>query len=122
MQNPSPTFTDSTIVTSPEDMEWILNQLPGKVKTLTLLFSSAKNGWKLKDWQAAVKDKQVPMTITLFRSTKGKVSGGYLHIPWKNDDSRSTFDDKALIFSVTHRTLFRPTDNNKAVYFSNFGP
>jgi hypothetical protein len=56
-------------------------------------------------------------------STKGKVSGGYLHIPWKNDNSRNTFDDKALIFSVTHRTLFRPTDNKKAVYFhSNRGP
>ena len=96
-------------------MEWILDQLPGKVKTLTLLFSSAIHGWKVKDWIAAVKDKKVPMTITLFRSTKGKISGGYLHIPWKNDDSYYTFDYKALIFSVTHRTLFRPTDNNKAV-------
>ncbi len=61
-------------------------------------------------------DKGVPMTITLFRSTKGKVSGGYLHIPWKGRGG-FTFDDKAFIFSVSDRKIFRPTDNNKAFDF-----
>ncbi len=43
----------------------------------------------------------VPMTLTLFKSTKSKLSAGYLHIPWKDDNSGYAYDDKALVLSVT---------------------
>ncbi len=63
------------------------------------------------------------MTITLLKSTKGKVSGGYLHIPWKNDNSYYNKDDQAFIFSLNDKIKLKPTNPDKAIYFQkNSGP
>ena len=66
------------------------------------------------------------MTITFMKSTKGKVSGGYLHIPWKNDSSYYCKDEKAFIFSLNEKLVLKPTNPDKAIYFykssgPNFG-
>ena len=64
------------------------------------------------------------MTLTLMKSTKGKVAGGYLHIQWKHG-SYSCYgsDSSAFVFSVDNQLKLTPTDNDKAVYFySIYGP
>jgi len=38
-------------------MQWILDQLPEKAKTISILFSSSKNGWKVADWRTACMGK-----------------------------------------------------------------
>jgi hypothetical protein len=58
--------------------------MPQKPKTLALLFSSQVHGWKVSDWIDACKGKA--KTITLMKTTKGRVCGGYLHISWKQTD------------------------------------
>ena len=57
-------------------------------------------------------------TITLFKSTKGKVFGGYLHIHWKEKGGH-TKDDKAFLFSLDSLVTFTPTNTDKAAYFDN---
>jgi hypothetical protein len=74
-------YKSSMVSAKVSDIVWILNQLPSKPKTIALLFSSAVHGWKLKDWQSKCIGKG--MTLTLMKSTKGKVAGGYLYIEWK---------------------------------------
>jgi hypothetical protein len=69
-------YKSSMVSAKVSDIVWILNQLPSKPKTIALLFSSAVHGWKLKDWQSKCIGKC--MTLTLMKSTKGKVAGGYL--------------------------------------------
>ena len=90
----------SSIVTSTIDKQWIIDQLPSKPKTLELLFSSAVHGWKLSDWRSKVFNKG--STLTLFKSTKNRVSGGYLHINWKEGSGIYQKDERAYIFSVDH--------------------
>jgi hypothetical protein len=82
------------------DVVWILNQLPSHPKTMALLFSSADHGWKLKDWQSKCFDKG--MTLTLMKSTKGNVAGGYLNIEWKKGGFSGSWgtDLSAFVFSV----------------------
>jgi hypothetical protein len=102
------------------DVEWILNQLPSKPKTIALLFSSTVHGWKRKDWWSKCLGKG--MTLTLMKSTKGKVAGGYLHIQWK-DGGGGGSDSSAFVFSVDNQLKLTPTNNDKAVYFNSvYGP
>ena len=120
---PKPITFQSSIVSLQDDINWIIDQLPQKPKTLALLFSSSVHGWKVKDWINACKGK--PMTITLMKTTKGRVCGGYLHIAWKEAKGELGSDPSAFLFSLDHRRKLTPTDPNKAVYFalkSGWGP
>jgi hypothetical protein len=87
------------------------------------LFSSSVHGWKVKDWIEASKGKA--MTITLMKTTKGRVCGGYLHIAWKEVKEEYGSDPSAFLFSLDHRRKLTPTDPKKAVLFdlgSGSGP
>ena len=106
----------SSIVYCSDYMDWIIDQLPEKPKTLALLFSSSVHGWKVKDWIEACKGKA--MTITLMKTTKGRVCGGYLHIAWKEADGEYGSDPSAFLFSLDHRCKLKPTDPNQAVMFT----
>ena len=58
------------------------------------------------------------MTITIMKTTKGRVCGGYLHIAWKEAKEERGKDPSAFIFSLDHRRKFTPTDSAKAVWFN----
>jgi hypothetical protein len=65
------------------------------------------------------------MTITLMKTTKGCVCGGYLHIAWNEAESVDGSDPSAFLFSLNHRRTLTPTDPTEAVYFdlrSGYGP
>ena len=65
------------------------------------------------------------MTITIMKSTKGRVCGGYLNIAWKETDSEYGSDPSAFVFSLDHRRKLTPTEPTQAVYFelgSGYGP
>jgi hypothetical protein len=84
------------------------------------LFSSSVHGWKVKDWIEACKGKA--MTITLMKTTKGRVCGGYLHIAWKEANAEHGSDPSAFLFTLDHRRKLTPTHPEKAVeYFMGNG-
>jgi hypothetical protein len=89
--------------------------MPQKPKTLALLFSSSVHGWRVKDWINACKGKA--MTITIMKTTKGRVCGGYLHIAWKASKREWARDSSAFVFSLDQRRKFSPTDADKAILF-----
>ena len=65
------------------------------------------------------------MTITIMKTTKGRVCGGYLHIAWKEAQHEFGSDPSAFVFSLDHRRKLTPTDPAKAVQFglgSGYGP
>jgi hypothetical protein len=65
------------------------------------------------------------MTITIMKTTKGRVCGGYLHIAWKEASDEYASDPSAFVFSLDHRRKLRPTDHAKAVKFClgrGYGP
>jgi hypothetical protein len=114
-------YNTSMVSAKVSDVEWILKQLPSKPKTLVLLFSSTVHGWSKTDWRSHCIDKG--MTLTLMKSTKGKVAGGYLHIQWKDGKSCYGKDSSAFVFSVDNQLKLKPTDSDRAVYFiSDSGP
>ena len=65
------------------------------------------------------------MTITLMKTTKGRVCGGYLHVAWKQSKGEFGSDPSAFVFSLDHRRKIPPADPAKAVWFNNgdgYGP
>ena len=65
------------------------------------------------------------MTITLMKTTKGRVCGGYLHIAWKEAKGEFGSDPSAFVFSLNHRRKLTPTDPAMAVFFNlgdGYGP
>jgi hypothetical protein len=77
----------------------------------------------VKDWIEACKGKA--MTITIMKTTKGRICGGYLHITWKEADCESGSDLSAFVFTLDHRRKLTPTDSNKACFFNladGYGP
>jgi hypothetical protein len=72
-----PSIESSSIVSSRQDIEWIISLLPEKPKTIALLFSSSIHGWKLIDLKDRCDGRS--QIIALFKSTKGKTAGVYLH-------------------------------------------
>ena len=95
-------------------MAWIIAQLPEKPKTIALMFASSIHGWKLADWKARCIGSS--QTITLFKSTKGKTAGGYLHIQWQEEGGLKK-DDKCFLFSLDKKMKLLPMDSSEVTYF-----
>ena len=63
------------------------------------------------------------MTLTVMKTTKGRLCGGYLHIAWKANEYGS--DPSAFVFSLDHKRKLTPTDPAQAVFFdlgNGYGP
>ena len=58
------------------------------------------------------------MTLTIMKTTKGRVCGGYLNIAWKLSGGEHGRDPSAFVFSLNDRRKLEPTDFNQAVWFS----
>ena len=120
---PKPFTFQSSIVSLEDDINWIIDLLPQRPKTLALLFSSSVHGWQVRDWIEACKGKA--QTITIMNTTKNRVCGGYLHIAWKEALLEDGRDPSAFIFSLDHRRKLTPADPDKAACFaleSGWGP
>ena len=55
-------------------------------------------------------------TITLFKTTKERVCGGYLNIAWR-EAGELIHDHDAFIFSVENKLKLTPQDGKEAVGF-----
>ena len=88
------------------------------------MYSNHVHGWKVKDWRDRCIGKE--HTLTLFRSQKGNVSAGYLHIKWEEGGSIGKYgkDSSAFVLSIDHKKKLIPssTDANVTLFGINYGP
>ena len=70
----------SVIVLKSYLRQWILNHMPMKLLTLTLLYRSSRHGWKASKFHELC-DEKGP-TITVMRSYAGRVFGGFTMQNW----------------------------------------
>jgi hypothetical protein len=108
-----------------EDKEWLLIQLPEKVVTLTLLFRGSTHGWSPSVFHQLCVEKGP--TITIFKSSANRVFGGFIQNSWKkpwSDNSINSYsDEKAFIYSIDRKQIFRVIHSGNAVFYgSSLGP
>ena len=85
--------------------QWLLNQLPMKVLTLTLLFSGTTHGWEISKFHELC-DEKGP-TITIMKSKAGKVFGGFAMQSWDSKTGDYKADEKAFIYSIDRQQIYR---------------
>jgi hypothetical protein len=100
------------------DFKWILKQLP-KYKEQTskvqLIYKAVRDGWSAAEFHKLC-DNQGP-TLTVIRSAGGRVCGGYASVSWESKTSSHwTKDSDSFVFSVDYMTIYRPSNENKALY------
>jgi hypothetical protein len=94
--------------------QWLLNQLPMKVVTLTLLFSGSTHGWKISKFHELCDDKGP--TITVIKSKAGRVFGGFAMQSWDSKTGGFKADEKAFIYSIDRQQIYRVIHAQKALY------
>jgi len=99
--------------------EWLLDQLPMKVRFLTLLYSGSSDGWEKSKFHEFCDDKG--STITVMKSKTGRVFGGFTMQSWDSETGWKA-DDKAFIFSIESQKIYRPIDTQKAIFCRGWGP
>ena len=82
----------------------------------------SKQGWSPAGFHEYCDDKGP--TITVFKSSAGKVFGGFASVSWESrQDLEFVKDDKAFIFSLDLKRIFKPNDEYNALKMSKFfGP
>jgi hypothetical protein len=87
---------DSLILESDGQIKYVQSLLEGK--KFNLLYRGSRDGWMREDFHERC-DKKGP-TISLVRSSKGKICGGYTSVSWI--DYRSAHkDNSSFLFSVS---------------------
>jgi hypothetical protein len=100
--------------------QWLLNQLPMKALTLTLLYSGKLHGWEMSKFHELC-DEKGP-TITVMKSKAGRVFGGFTMQSW-HSDSRFKADERAFIYSIDREEIYRVLDTQRAIWcYSSCGP
>ena len=97
--------------------QWLLNQLPMKVLTLTLLYSGSTHGWERSKFHELC-DEKGP-TITVIKSKAARVFGGFAMQSWDSEDNGFKADEKAFIYSIDRQQIYRVIDTDKAIYCSS---
>jgi hypothetical protein len=85
----------------------LLNQLPIKVVSLTLLYSGKTHGWKASKFHELC-DKKGP-TITIIKSMTGLVFGGFTMHSWDSETNWKA-DERAFIYSINRQKIYRVID------------
>lgn len=110
-----------------DDSAWLTQKLP-KFKHGTsrvqLLFKGSDNGdgWDVSDFHRKCDNQGA--TLTVMKSSAGKVFGGFASISWQSisggDWGR---DEESFIYSMDLKTTYRPTDYDMALYLDkDYGP
>ena len=83
LKNGKKYFTDALLLTTVQHVNLIISSIPGFTidKTnFTLLYRASRDGWMWKDFHSKCDKKGA--TVTLVKSSVGKVCGGFTCVPW----------------------------------------
>lgn len=93
-------------------------------KRIRCIFSSEKHGWKTDDFHKLCDDKGC--TLTLMRTSKQYLCGGFTSVPWASPTVLSGMftlsgwnrpDPTAFLFALTGKMqVFKPGSVDNAVY------
>eukprot|EP00347_Sterkiella_histriomuscorum_P018566 403345029 len=93
-----------------QDDEKLLKNWIGQNVKLQLIYRGTRDGFKAKSFHQKC-DNQGP-TLSLIKSEHEKVFGGFASISWQSDNTFHS-DDKAFVFSLTHKTRHKQYQNKE---------
>ena len=97
---------------------WLLKELPLKVLTIKLLYRGTRDGFSGSVFHSLC-DNKGP-TITLMKSKKGKVFGGFTRESWESPSGSGKWkqDEQAFLFSVELQKTYKVFSVANAIFCS----
>ena len=118
---------DSKIITRKEELDFITNRLKqiwyfNKYNiSYELIFRGTRDGRTSKIFHQ--KCDGTPKTITLIKTEKGLIFGGYIEKEWKSSGGWIYDDENCFIFSLDLHKIYNPVKGKDKYFFGNdFGP
>lgn len=89
---------------------------------MELLYKASEDGWDASDFHRKCDNQGA--TLTVMKSSAGKVFGGFASVSWESKTGNYwTKDEESFIFSIDRKTTYRPTDTNNALFLhKDVGP
>ena len=72
------------------------------IRNSELLFRGSRNGWNTRTFHSLCDNKGA--TEVIYKSTEGKIFGGYTNINWDSSRNYRRDSGRSFIFSLTHNT------------------
>ena len=98
-------------------MSFLLTKVPRYNKNTTnfkMIYSGSRDGWMHKDFHSRC-DK-MGATLTVVKSSKGRICGGYTQVPWVSARSwMLKADADAFVFSLDRLEAYGVTDSKNAI-------
>ena len=103
----------NTVILTPEECEWLVEQLPLTTQKVNLLYRGSLDGFSF-EVQMEMLEKQGP-TLILCRAKNGYIFGGFTTVSYeyKTVEDRDVRDEWAFLFSVTRRVVLRSEPSNE---------
>ena len=103
-------------------IKWIEEKINKKINKFELIFRMSENGTKSEDFHKYC-DNKGP-TLTLVKTTKNKIFGGFTPLNWNNNGNQ-LYDksNQTFIFSLNLMKIYNMISNEReAIYCDNSGP
>jgi len=123
---------NSYLIYKKEDLDFLNNRLlqdkdvpKGKTVKYKILYRSSKNGENSKIFHELCDN--FPQTLTVIKTVKGKIFGGYTEQTWKNTDIKKLGvlkkDNKAFLFSLNKKKIYNIHYDQPAIWcYESNGP
>ena len=95
----------------------IKKQLNKQIKSYNLIYKASKNGDKASDFHN--KCDNINNNLSIVKTKKGKIFGGFTTQNWKQIDGCNKYDENAFVFSINKKKIYNVKDKNRAIYCRN---
>ena len=100
---------------------WIKEKTNKEVINIESIFKMKENGYDSKDFHKYCDDKEP--TLTLVKTTKDKIFGGFTPLNWKNDKNDKIDDsNQTFIFSLNLMKKYDLINKKKEAIYTSEGP
>ena len=111
-------FNNSSILTNKEDKLMLYNWLSklGDIKSIELCYKASKHGDSKTSIENKLKNKK--NNVYLIKTNKERIFGAYTQVEL-NGNSIYKKDDKAFLFSINNKSIYKVLFPDKAIRFDN---
>lgn len=114
---------ENSIAKTKQEKDLLCKWINGKKKKITteLLYKASRDGDKASIFHEKCNGKGA--TLTLIKNSNGFQFGGFTMANWVSGGGACSSDEKAFIFSLNTKKMFKVKEKTKAIYCeSNYGP
>ena len=115
-----PLHQTSQLVTTLDDEDWLLSEIPYPIVAALLIYKGSRDGWTYGKFHEFC-DRMGP-TLTIMKTKAGAICGGFTMQDWTSNHEWKS-DSCAFVFRLDTKATYKPKDQSYAIFCSStYGP